>query len=147
MWKTLGLLDAKGKLGIQAFSCLASLARFNNCFWRSRNYNLKEELLFLYNIGGFCSSGIIMMRLEVDKFQKDSTQHPVCICQYINTPTTNLLVGVITPMMWRRGVHNSAGPASMHVGPGAHVSVNTTPRHFGIKAYSLSSAAAAFSSA
>lgn len=58
------------------------------------------------------------------------------IGQCINTPTTNISVGVITPMMWTREVHNSAHPyrcrqtaQSLQV---AHVSVNAFSCHSGI---------------
>lgn len=47
------------------------------------------------------------------------------ICQCINTPTTNFSVGVITPMMWTREVHNSAQPVSMQAGQPAR-SLQTT---------------------
>lgn len=53
------------------------------------------------------------------------TGHSTHICQCINTPTTNFSVGVITPMMWTREVHNSAQPVSMQAGRPAR-SLQTT---------------------
>lgn len=103
--------------------------------------------------------------------EEQHTGHPMYISQCINTPT-NISVGVITPMMWTREVHNSAHP--IHAGTAwslqvAHVSGNSFSCQSGIVAglmgemwrdvmwrwkepevlldvYSLSSAAAAFSS-